>query len=201
MLPHSPAFPHEPDVKVQNSRGMCECSNGMTLHRYAMLVDLIVEGFAEDDGVSGTILGSGSFTVVRSKPEVNAIKKMKTRGINQRIGIGMILGAEEDGRCVPRAELRDRYEADFMGALRQMTTTKRHANVLQHIIGYLSKQLDSRSRQELHAIVNDYRSGIVQLIVPITLVRHYVRKYDEKYLQGQIYLDPHPKELMLRNHV
>ena len=99
MLPHSPAFPHEPNVKVQNSRGMSECSDGMTLHRYAMLVDLIVERFAESDGVAGAILGSGSRSVLRGKPEVNAIKKMKTRGINQRIGIGVILGAEEDGRC------------------------------------------------------------------------------------------------------
>ena len=64
-----------------------------------MLVDLIVERFAENDGVAGDILGSGSRSVVRTKPEVNAIKKMKTRGVNQRISIGVILGAEEDSRC------------------------------------------------------------------------------------------------------
>ena len=99
MLPYSPAFPHEPNVKVQNSRRMSERSDGMTLHRYAMLVDLIVECFAENDGVAGAILGSGSRRVVSSKPEVNSIKKMKTRGIHQQISIRMILGAEEDGRC------------------------------------------------------------------------------------------------------
>ena len=78
---------------------MSERSDGMTLHRYAMLVDLIAEGFAENDGVAGAILSSGSRSVVRSKPEMNAIKKMKTRGIHQPISIRMILGAEEDGRC------------------------------------------------------------------------------------------------------
>ena len=78
---------------------MSEPSDGMTLHRYAMLVDLIVERFAENDGVARAILSSGSRSVVRSKPEVNAIKKMKTRGIYQPIGIGVILGSEEDGRC------------------------------------------------------------------------------------------------------
>jgi hypothetical protein len=77
---------------------MGECGDGMTLHRYAMLVDFVVEGFAEGEGVSGAILGSGSLTVVRSKPKMEAIKKMKTRRINQRISVGVILGAEEDGR-------------------------------------------------------------------------------------------------------
>jgi len=77
---------------------MCECSNGMTLHRYAMLVDLIVERFANDDAVSGAILGSGSLGVVRRKPKVEAIKKMKTRRINKGFGIGVILRAEEDRR-------------------------------------------------------------------------------------------------------
>ena len=78
---------------------MSERSDGMTLDRYAMLVDLIVERFAENDRVAGAILGSGRPSVVRGKPEVNAIKKMKTRGISQRVGIGVILGAEENGRC------------------------------------------------------------------------------------------------------
>jgi hypothetical protein len=78
---------------------MSERSDGMTLHRYAMLVDLIVERFAENDGVAGAILGSGSLSVVRGKPKVDAIKKMKARGIRQQISIRMIPGAEEDGRC------------------------------------------------------------------------------------------------------
>jgi hypothetical protein len=78
---------------------MCERSNGMTLHRDSMLIDFVVEGFAEGDGVSDAIVGLGSLAVVGSKPKVEAIKKMKTRGINQRIGVGVILGSEEDGRC------------------------------------------------------------------------------------------------------
>jgi uncharacterized protein YbgA (DUF1722 family) len=78
---------------------------------------------------------------------------------------------------------------------------KRHTNVLQHMVGYFSKQLDSDLRQELPALLEDYRAGLVPLVVPLTLIRHYVRKYDVTYLRGQVYLEPHPKELMLRNHV
>jgi hypothetical protein len=106
---------------------MSERSDGMTLHRYAMLVDLIVEGFAEDDGVSGATLGSGSLAVVRSKPKVDAIKKMKTRGINQRISIGVILGAEKDGCC-----------EDSLKALNNspiMTTVGSEAEEIKHLKG------------------------------------------------------------------
>ena len=106
-----------------------------------------------------------------------------------------------EAKSVPRAKLCQRYELDFMGALREMATTKRHTNVLQHIVGYFSKQLDSDSRQELEALLQDYRAGLVPLVVPLTLIRHYVRKHDATYLCGQMYLEPHPKELMLRNHV
>jgi uncharacterized protein YbgA (DUF1722 family)/uncharacterized protein YbbK (DUF523 family) len=106
-----------------------------------------------------------------------------------------------EARSVPRGELRDRYESEFMGALREMATRKRHANVLQHMVGYFSQQLDSDSRRELQLLLQDYRAGLVPLVVPLTLIRHYVRKYDVTYLRGQVYLEPHPKELMLRNHV
>ena len=53
---------------------------------------------------------------------------------------------------------------------------------------------------EMLAIIGDYHDGLVPLIVPITLFRHYVRKYDVPWLKGQAYLDPHPLELKLRNH-
>lgn len=106
-----------------------------------------------------------------------------------------------EASSVPRGQLRDRYESEFMAALQEMATSKRQANVLQHMVGYFSKQLDSNSRQELQALLQDYQSGLVPLVVPLTLIRHYVRKYDVTYLHGQVYLDPHPKELMLRNHV
>jgi uncharacterized protein YbgA (DUF1722 family) len=69
------------------------------------------------------------------------------------------------------------------------------------MVGYFKKTLDTASRTELLAAIDDYRCGLVPLIVPITLLRHHVRVHEVHYLQGQIYLTPHPKELMLRNHV
>jgi len=101
----------------------------------------------------------------------------------------------------PRSEVRERYENLFMNAMAVIATRRRHANVLQHVAGYFKKQLDAPSRQELVSLIEDYRGGLVPLIVPITLVRHYVRRFAVGYLQGQTYLDPHPRELMLRNHV
>ena len=101
----------------------------------------------------------------------------------------------------PRASFRAAYEGDFMTALSRLASRGRNTNVLQHAAGYLKKQLDSASRTELANLIHDYRTGLVPLIVPITLIRHYVRLHEIDYLQGQTFLEPHPKELMLRNHV
>jgi uncharacterized protein YbgA (DUF1722 family)/uncharacterized protein YbbK (DUF523 family) len=102
---------------------------------------------------------------------------------------------------LPRAEIRATYESEFMAALRPLATTRRQANVLLHILGYFRDRLDADSRQELLGVIEDYRQGLVPLIAPLTLIRHYVRRLGVEYLRGQIYLEPHPKELMLRNHV
>ena len=104
-------------------------------------------------------------------------------------------------RTVPRDDLERRYSEAFMAALAVIATPGRHVNVMQHMAGYFKEQLDRESTVELLAAIDDYRRRLVPLIVPITLFRHYVRLYRVPYLAGQLYLDPHPKELMLRNHV
>jgi uncharacterized protein YbgA (DUF1722 family)/uncharacterized protein YbbK (DUF523 family) len=106
-----------------------------------------------------------------------------------------------DPRSMSRRELERRYTDLFMAALSVIATTRRHTNVLQHMVGYFKGRLDPESRTELLAAIDDYRRGLVPLIVPITLVRHHVRVHQVSYLAGQLYLEPHPKELMLRNHV
>ena len=104
-------------------------------------------------------------------------------------------------RSLSRPTLRERYEAGFMGALSVLATPKKHANVLQHMVGYFRGSLDPASRDELLTAIDDHRRGLVPLIVPMTLIKHHVRLLEVEYLAGQVYLDPHPKELMLRNHV
>lgn len=104
-------------------------------------------------------------------------------------------------REVPRAALRRDYETGFMQALAALATTRRHTNVLMHMAGHLKTRIDAGSRQELADCILQYRAGLVPLVVPITLLRHHVRAHDVAYLRGQVYLAPHPRELMLRNHV
>ena len=114
----------------------------------------------------------------------------------QRLG-RLVAGA----KGVARADLERRYTEMFMSALTVIATPRRHTNVLQHIAGYFKKLLDAASKAELGAAIEEYRRGLVPLIVPITLVRHYVRLHRISYLADQLYLEPHPRELMLRNHV
>ncbi|MDQ3938192.1 MAG: DUF523 and DUF1722 domain-containing protein, partial [Chloroflexota bacterium] len=102
---------------------------------------------------------------------------------------------------IPRAQLRDDYEAGFMKTMTNLATPRRHASVLMHMAGHLKDQLDAASKQELLQAIDEYRRGLVPLVVPLTLVRHHVRVRQVAYLAGQTYLEPHPRELMLRNHV
>jgi len=95
----------------------------------------------------------------------------------------------------------ERYEVLLMEALRLKATLKKNINVLQHIMGYFKKDLSSDEKKELLDIFDQYLRGFVPLIVPVTLLNHYVRKYDQPYLEKQIYLNPHPLELKLRAHV
>lgn len=105
------------------------------------------------------------------------------------------------GKSMPRTALRDEYVASFMDALRRPATPGRHANVLGHMLGYFKKALDADSRQELQDLIARYASGMVPLVVPLTLFQHHIRRCSVSYLAGQVYLNPHPAELMLRNHV
>ena len=113
-------------------------------------------------------------------------------------GLGRLVAG---AKTMARAEVESRYRDLFMDALAKMATTRRHTNVLQHMAGHFKELLDADAKQELLATIEDYRCGLVPLVVPLTLVRHHVRRHKVEYLAGQVYLDPHPKELMLRNHV
>jgi uncharacterized protein YbgA (DUF1722 family)/uncharacterized protein YbbK (DUF523 family) len=100
---------------------------------------------------------------------------------------------------------RDRLHADYletlMEGLQLLATPKKNTNVLQHMAGYFKDKISSEEKKELLEVIVSYHDGLVPLIVPITLLKHYVRKYKEAYLSRQVYLNPHPLELMLRNHV
>ena len=104
-------------------------------------------------------------------------------------------------KSIPREEVGERYTTKFMETLRAIATPRRHANVLQHMLGHFKDALDRDSRLELLELIEAHRTGRVPLIVPITLLRHHIRRCRIEYLADQVYLDPHPAELMLRNHV
>ena len=97
--------------------------------------------------------------------------------------------------------LASAYLVAFTRIMKRTPTTRNHANALQHMIGYFTKNLNARETAELTQVLEDYRLGLLPLILPITLIRHYVRKFDVSYLKDQIYLFPHPHELMLLNRL
>ncbi len=105
------------------------------------------------------------------------------------------------GKKQPKKQLLEDYEIKYMDALSNFSSIKKHTNVMQHIMGYFKDRITPDEKQELLELIWNYREGLVPLTVPLTLINHYVRKYDTAYLKKQVYLSPHPAELMLRNHV
>jgi uncharacterized protein YbgA (DUF1722 family)/uncharacterized protein YbbK (DUF523 family) len=108
------------------------------------------------------------------------------------------LVAAPDRKRLPA--LREAYFQLLMEALALTATARKQTNVLQHMAGYFKKRLAADEKRELGELIERYRQGLLPLIVPVTLLAHYVRLYDEPYLKRQVYLTPHPVELMLRNH-
>ena len=111
------------------------------------------------------------------------------------------------GRLVAEAgvrsmdELQQEYFDTLMEGLKRRATRRRHANVLQHIMGYLKRSIDADDKAELGKLIDDYRTGTVPLMVPMKLIEHHFRRHPDDYMALQVYLNPHPAELGLRNHL
>ena len=99
---------------------------------------------------------------------------------------------------LPLVDMAEQYIAGLMSALSIKATRKKHANTLAHIQGYFSKHLQPNERQELCNQIDAYRNGLIPLIAPLTLIKHYLLQYPKAYLTKQAYLSPYPDELKLR---
>ena len=115
---------------------------------------------------------------------------------------------QEMGRLVAQAgtlpwtELVETYGRLLMEGLEVLGTPGKHTNVLQHLMGFLKDVLSKEDKAELLGLIEDYRQGLVPLIVPLTLLQHHLRRHPvPDWVHQQVYLNPYPKELMLRNHV
>ncbi|MDZ7815864.1 MAG: DUF523 and DUF1722 domain-containing protein [Planctomycetota bacterium] len=111
--------------------------------------------------------------------------------------LGRLVASAKDS---DKAELEKTYRGLYMRALSNLSTIGSNFNVLQHMSGYLRNIASIRARQDLHNTLEDYRRGFVPLVVPLTVIRHYARAYEVDYLLAQYYINPHPRELKLRNY-
>lgn len=112
--------------------------------------------------------------------------------------LGKMLGNMADS---DPAELGPRYFSELMAALKKCATRGTHCNVLLHLSGYLKQSLSAEDKQEMQQIIGQYRQGIVPLVVPLTLLKHHFRLHPDPYIAQQVYLQPHPENLSLRNAI
>jgi uncharacterized protein YbgA (DUF1722 family)/uncharacterized protein YbbK (DUF523 family) len=112
--------------------------------------------------------------------------------------LGHLLG--NMGKNDPQ-ELGPRYFSEMMAALKKCATRRTHTNVLQHISGYLKQAISREDKQEVQQLISQYHQGIVPLVVPLTLLKHHFRQHPDPYIAQQVYLQPHPENLSLRNAI
>ena len=94
-----------------------------------------------------------------------------------------------------------RYFSELMTALKKCATRGTHTNVLQHLTGYFKQTISAEDKQEMQQVIGQYRHGIIPLVVPMTLLKHHLRQHPDPYLAQQVYLQPHPENLSLRNAI
>jgi uncharacterized protein YbgA (DUF1722 family)/uncharacterized protein YbbK (DUF523 family) len=201
-------------VKVYNAKGMAEKKGvGMfarAFTRHFPLLPVEEEGRLNDAKLRETFIEQ-IFTLKRWRETLSQPASMKqlvdfhTRHkllilCHSPVHAKQMGKLVAEGRHQPIREVYADYERLLLEALRLKTTLKKNMNVLQHIMGYFKQQLTADEKQELLEVFDQYRREYVPLIVPITLLNHYVRKYDQPYLKQQVYLNPHPLALKLRNH-
>lgn len=201
-------------VKVYNEHGMSS-KNGIgmfarTFMQHFPLLPVEEEGRLHDPVLRENFIES-IFTLKRWRDllngnpasgdlvEFHARHKLLLLAHSQKISRDMGRLVAEAGK-LPLGDILKEYEELLLAAVRKRATERNHVNVLQHIMGYFKKMLSCDEKQELLEIIERYRDGFVPLIVPVTMLRHFVRKYQIEYLRGQWYLEPHPLELKLRNH-
>jgi len=202
-------------VKIRNEKGMPEKKGvgifAMTFMEHFPLIPVEEEGRLHDPKLRENFI-EWIFTMKRwrellgKKWSVGGLVDFHTRNKllilshspKQYKMMGKLVA---DGKSMAIEKLYREYESLLMEALTLKTTVKKNSNVLQHMMGYFKKQLSSDEKQEILEIIQQYREGYVPLIVPVTLMNHYIRKYEQPYLNMQTYLNPHPIALQLRNHV
>jgi uncharacterized protein YbgA (DUF1722 family)/uncharacterized protein YbbK (DUF523 family) len=201
-------------VKVYNETGMPEKKGvglfARTFMDHFPLIPVEEEGRLHDPKLRENYIES-IFTLKRwreflgAKPGLGGLVDFHTRNKLLLLShsekhyraMGKLVAA---GKTMPPRSLFDQYEAQLMDALKLKTSVKKNANVLYHLMGYFKEDLSADEKQELLEILDRYRAGYIPLIVPVTLIQHYVRKYKQPYLEKQTYLNPHPVDLQLRNH-
>ncbi len=101
----------------------------------------------------------------------------------------------------PINDVLDEYYELFTACLSHVAKINNHVNVLLHMLGFLKTILPSPVKASIINLIERYKEKKVHLIVPVTMLKHYVEIYQIEYLMQQKYLSPYPYELGLRNNL
>lgn len=112
--------------------------------------------------------------------------------------LGKLLG---ESSVFNNEEIFDTYSVLLFRSLALKSTPKKNSDVLTHILNLLKKDLDNGDIQEIKTMIQAYKGGRIPLIMPVTIINHHARRLNKSYMMQQYFLNPHPAELKLLNHV
>lgn len=101
----------------------------------------------------------------------------------------------------PIAEINQKFIQLLMAALGHQATRKGNTNAMMHLRGYLKSHITKLEKEELSHSIESYCKGMVPLVVPLTLLKHYLMTLDNPYLKNQTFWSPYPETLGLRNFI
>ncbi|MBR9829328.1 MAG: DUF1722 domain-containing protein [Oceanospirillales bacterium] len=198
---HSNGIPHHADQGVF-VRALRQCNPNLPLEEEARLNDAVLREnfitrvFVYDDWKNNVETNLSYHTILQfHSRQKYLLMAHHYEGYRE---LGRYLA---DAHALPLEQIAEHYLGRFMYHMAHKATRKSHTNVLMHLLGYLKRDIDSDCKQEVLACIEQYRQEHVHLVVPLTLLKHYVKRFGSDYIRQQTYLNPHPYELGLRNYI
>jgi uncharacterized protein YbgA (DUF1722 family)/uncharacterized protein YbbK (DUF523 family) len=96
----------------------------------------------------------------------------------------------------PVDQVLEAYEGGLRGALTTAPRNTSCINVLMHALGYFSKGLSTKEKAFFLETLEEYRQQRVPLSVPIGIIRSYVVRFEQPYLDDQTFFEPYPEDLV-----
>lgn len=88
------------------------------------------------------------------------------------------------------------YEKFLCRALARVPKYTSNINVLMHALGYFSKRLSRNEKAFFLDTLEKYRSRRIPLSTCLGVIKSWIVRFGQEYLEMQTYFEPYPEQLV-----